>query len=265
MTESYTDIIYQENFNNLAIIFNIPFHSWKWRRDHGEVPFWSLWNQFDKVTPAGDMEYNKHDVIRAFTDLLFSVTNADPLLLWYTEDDLKWFVSVLDGPRPHLYMNLFKAWVSATHTYLTPAELEEITGLTASNWRNRARGERGYKPIPGCRKPGKDWLIPLAVLQAQGDVSREYGRERKEWADIVMEKTKQVIQEIVPPHHAKFVAGPDCDKQWIDIWIQDDIFSHEEETLAEEKAKQVIAALEVVGLHGQDHVEHHTMTVTVIV
>lgn len=259
----YTDIIYGEHFNNLAIILNIPFHSQQWRNEHS-VPFWTLWDQFNKVTPV-DGRYNKHDVIKAFTDLLFDVTSADPLLLWYTEDDLKWFVSVLDGPRPNLVINLFKAWVAATHAFVTPAELAGITGLTAANWRNRAAGQRGYKPIPGCRKAGKDWLIPLAVLQAQGDVPREYGRERKDWADFVMDKVKETIKDIVPPHKAEFVAGPDSKRQWIDIMVQGDISGHEDEAQAKKKAKQVIGALEAVGLHGDDHVERHTMTVTVIV
>lgn len=175
---NFTDIIHGKEFNNLAAIFNVPFHSRRWKRDHPEVPFWSLWRDFDKVTPPGS-DLNKEQILEAFTNLLIAITEADPELAFYTEADTDWFVSVLDGSLTGVTLNLFKAWVSAAHEFLTPGELAELTGKSESNWRNRAAGQPGYKPIPGCRKPGKDWLIPLAVLQAQGEVSWDYRQPPK--------------------------------------------------------------------------------------
>lgn len=174
----YTDIIHNEHFNNLTIILNIPFHAKNpysdlHKRLKVEVPFWTLWGNFNKVTPL-DGDWNMPQIIEAFTDLLVSVTTAAPELLWYTEDDLNWFFGTLDSEHGKVMVSLFKAWVSASHPFLTPGEVAEITGKSESNWRNRAAGQAGYKPIPGCRKPGKDWLIPLAVLQAQGDIPWSY-------------------------------------------------------------------------------------------
>lgn len=169
----FSDIIHGQEFNNLAVILNIPFHSRWWRHHHPNVPFWTLWNRFDKVTPTeGDL--NKEQILEAFTNLLVGITEADPELLFYTEADMNWLVLVLDSNLASVTLNLFKAWVSAAHEFLTPGEVAAITGKSESNWRNRAAGQPGYKPIPGCRHPGKDWLIPLAILQAQGEIDWNY-------------------------------------------------------------------------------------------
>lgn len=175
----FQNIIHNEHFNNLAIIFAIPFHAQPsshndlYKRLKSEMPFWSLWKAFDKATPI-DVPLNKTEVTKALTDLLLVVTTAMPELLWYTKDDLDWFFDMLDGEYDSVMTSLFKTWVSATHTFLTPKQVAEITNMSESNWRNRAAGQPGYKPIPGCKKPGKDWLIPLAVLQAQGTIDWSY-------------------------------------------------------------------------------------------
>ncbi len=83
---------------------------------------------------------------------------------------MDWFFSTLAGEHGAIMVAMFKAWVAAEHTFLTPGQVAERTGMSESNWRNRAAGQKGYQPIPGCKKPGKDWMIPLAVLQAQGDI-----------------------------------------------------------------------------------------------
>ncbi len=180
---NYTDIIHNPHFNNLAIIFNVPFwtvsHSSPlYKRLKSEIPFRSLWKKFDTVTPI-DVPLNKEAAIDAFTDLLLAVTTAAPELLWYTQDDLDWFFGMLDSENGLVMISLFKAWVSAKHTYLTPKQVSKITGAAESTMRNRAAGQSGSKAIPGCKKPGKDWLIPLAVLQAQGEIDWSYRPERE--------------------------------------------------------------------------------------
>lgn len=179
MKTDFSSIIHGSEFNNLAAILKVAFHAQPhphidlYRRLKSEIPFWSLWKQFDKVTPI-ECNWNTADVIAAFTDLILAVTKAAPEILWYTEDDLNWFVAILANENACVTIQLFKAWVSADGYYLTPGQVAKLTGTSESNWRNRAAGQKKYKPIPGCKKPGKDWLIPLIVLQAQGEIPWVY-------------------------------------------------------------------------------------------
>lgn len=165
ITINFTDIIHNEHFNKLAIIINIPFHSQKWRGAHPQVPFWTLWEKFNKVTPI-DAAFNRTEVIAAFTDLITRVAEADSCL-FYSQDDLDWFFEMLDD-REGPVVALFKAWVAAVHDFVTPAQIAAATNTGASTWRNRAAGQSTNQPLPGGRKVGKTWLIPLALLQSQG-------------------------------------------------------------------------------------------------
>lgn len=49
-------------------------------------------------------------------------------------------------------------------TELTPAQVAEITRTNESTWRNKAAAG----DVPGAHKEGKQWLLPRAVLRAQG-------------------------------------------------------------------------------------------------
>lgn len=181
----FQDILHGEHFNNLAAVIGVAFHARPhphidlYKRLKSQVPFWSLWKRFDKVTPT-EGNWNKADVVDAFTDMLLAITQAAPEILWYTEADFKWFIEVLDSDLAGVTISMFKAWVSAPGYYLTTGQVAEITDTSESNWRNRAAGQPGYKPIPGCKKPGKDWLIPLNVLQAQGEIPWSYRPERQD-------------------------------------------------------------------------------------
>lgn len=178
----FQEILHGKEFNNLAAILRLAFHAKPhphvdlYRRLKSEVPFWSLWQQFCKTTPI-ECNWNKSEVVVSFTNMILAITKAVPEIIWYTEDDLAWFVGVPDSENACVTIQMFKAWVSADDTYLTPGQIAEITNTSESNWRNRAAGQPGYKPIPGCKKPGKDWLLPLTVLQAQGEIPWSYRPE----------------------------------------------------------------------------------------
>lgn len=175
----FQDILHGKQFNTLAAVLSVAFqaqpspHNDLYSRLKTQIPFWSLWKRFCDVTPVTD-DWNTDEVIDAFTSLLLAVTQAAPEILWYTESDIRWFVAVLDSGEANVTIQMLKAWISADDCYLTPGQVAGITGMSESNWRNRAAGQPGYKPIPGCKKPGHDWLIPLSVLQASGDVDWSY-------------------------------------------------------------------------------------------
>lgn len=170
---NFSEILHNENFNRLAIVINIPFHSEEWRRDNAKIPFWTLWKAFDKASPL-EGSINKETVISTLTDLITRIVESDPNFLFYEIADLDWFFEMLDGANAEVMVSMFKAWVSATHSFVTPQQIAEATDTNASNWRNRAAGQSGYQPIPGCRKVGTTWLIPLVLLQSQGIMPWDY-------------------------------------------------------------------------------------------
>ena len=163
----YTDVLRNEHFNNLASVIRVPFQSIAWKRQHAAVPFWMLVGEFaDAVKPSkGDVPLDRARTIKAMTDLLLSVSQADERLT-YAPEDIDWFVSVLDMPdaEARAILNLFSAWFSAADTYVTPAEVATATNTAESGWRNKAAAGE----IPGAIKKGKQWLLPVAWLRSRG-------------------------------------------------------------------------------------------------
>jgi len=158
----YSDILNNPHFNNLGAIIRVPFQSPEWRRGHSGVPFWNLNKAFVDATPI-DGPWNTADVISSFTTLITSISTADPHLT-YTEDDINWFVAMLDSEEHKAVVKMFQAWYSAPDTMLTPAEVAAATGTAESTWRNKAAA--GH--IPGAEKKGKQWLLPRSILRSQG-------------------------------------------------------------------------------------------------
>jgi hypothetical protein len=155
----YQDILKNKYFNNLAAIIRVPHLSQSWRKEHGEVPFWSLMDGLSDVKDAT----NHTEFVNRFCELLVTLTTADSRLS-YTEADLAWFVEAMDGDHALVIASLLLAWASAPDTMLTPAEVAETTGTSDSQWRNKAAAG----DIPGAAKKGKQWLLPRSVLRAQG-------------------------------------------------------------------------------------------------
>jgi len=50
--------------------------------------------------------------------------------------------------------------------YMTVAEAAAATNRSEIMWRNRAAGRAGYAKIPGAFQAGRDWLIPVAYVEA---------------------------------------------------------------------------------------------------
>lgn len=186
------EVLRNEHFNRLAAIIRVPFHSSEWRQEHYECDFWSLTESLDGAIEIDAPEY----ILETLTSLLVAITKADSNLS-YSPEDFDWIVEVLedgDGDR-EMVMRLFQAWYAAEDKTVTVKEAAEITGEAASTWRNRAnRGE-----VPGARKMGKTWLLPVSSLRMMGvDIPVGYqGREAQGngWALYVDE---YVLEKGVP-------------------------------------------------------------------
>lgn len=164
---NYTDIINNEHFQSLA--HNIRRATWsrQWQRQHGEVPFWTLMDNLDKVTPVGEALWNRTQVVTTFTDLLGSMKVADPTMD-YTTEDIEWLIGVIDDPAlAKVTIALWKAYATAPADLVTPAEAAEATNTSESYWRNRAAAG----DIPGAYKKGKQWLLPRAAVESKQKTS----------------------------------------------------------------------------------------------
>jgi len=159
----YSDILKDPHFNNLAAIIRVPFLSDSWRSSHPEVPFRKLLAELDQVKTEQSFASNRQEFVRRFCSFLIELTPADPRLS-YTENDLQWFIEVMDSEHAFAVINLLFAWFSAPDTMLTPVEVANISGMAESTWRNRAASG----DVPGAIKKGKQWLLPQSVLRAQG-------------------------------------------------------------------------------------------------
>lgn len=153
------EVLRNEHFNRLAALIRVPFHSSEWRQEHYEVDFWSMIESLDGAIEIDSPEY----ILETLTSLLVAITKADSSLS-YTPEDFDWIVEVLDDGDREMVFRLFQAWYAAEDKVITVEEAAEITGEAASTWRNRAnRGE-----VPGARKMGKTWLLPVSSLRMMG-------------------------------------------------------------------------------------------------
>lgn len=158
---NYAETLRNPHFNNIAAIIREPLRSPEWRQAHPEVPFFALHDTL--VATFGVKKLNAEQVTSALSALLVALVEADERLS-YTTDDLNWFVAVLDSPDAHVTLNMLQAWWSAPDEYVTPAEVAAATGTSESQWRNKAAAGE----IPGTRKAGKQWLLPVSVLRSRG-------------------------------------------------------------------------------------------------
>jgi hypothetical protein len=161
----YSEILRNPHLNNLAAIIRVPFRSEQWRKHHVEVPFWTLLNELNQVRTEKAFASNRQEFVKRFCAFLVTLTQADPRL-FYTDDDLQWFIEVMDSDHALVIISLLFAWFSAPDTMLTPAEAAEISDVAESTWRNKAAAGE----IPGAFKKGKQWLLPQSVICSRKEV-----------------------------------------------------------------------------------------------
>lgn len=160
---SYSGVLKNEYFNNIAAIIRVPFRSVAWREEHAQFPFWPRIKQLDKLKSPQLFNDDKQAFIDEFMLFLADLTQTDPRLT-YTTEDLAWFLHTMSSDHALAIASLLFAWFSAPDEMLTPADMAECTGMAASTWRNKAAAGE----VPGAIKKGKQWLIPAHASQSRG-------------------------------------------------------------------------------------------------
>lgn len=151
---NYSDILSNPHFRRLAAVLRVPYRSQSWRRQHQDVPFWSLTRSLAMNSDA------PANFLQVIADVLHRIVAADPTLA-YDTSDLDWLVSMLDTQHGPTVAAMLLAYASSVDEYLTPVEAADRFGGAESTWRNKA----AQGAIPGAVKKGKQWLLPLSVLE----------------------------------------------------------------------------------------------------
>lgn len=162
-------IVQNEHFRSIAAILHIPLSSQRWRSEHPQVPFLTLWDALAD-TVALERPYQAQDTLTALVALQVAVAEADPHLA-LPEAAMVWLIERLEGSDGKLIVALLTAYASATWEYATPAEVAAATGTDDSWWRQQAIAGT----IPGAFKKGKQWLLPTSVLRLRGIAVGEAG------------------------------------------------------------------------------------------
>ena len=110
-----------------------------------------------------ETKLDKQEILVRFLALINAMHEADEQVTW-SEDNLRWFVELLDSDAARTVLSLLLAFASAHDEWLTPAEIAGMTNTAESGWRNKAAAGE----IPGAYKKGKQWLIPAHTLRALG-------------------------------------------------------------------------------------------------
>jgi hypothetical protein len=203
-------VLKNKHFNRLAAIIRVPFHSSEWRQEHYRVDFWSMIESLDGAIEIDSPEY----ILETLTSLLVAITKADSNLS-YSPEDFDWIVEVLEDGDREMVFRLFQAWYAAEDKVVTSEEAAEITGEAASTWRNRAnRGE-----VPGARKMGKTWLLPVSALRMMGVAPIARGTRGKD-PDVAL-----VFDE------SKFEIVKDMRSQDLD-WLASSLLARRNEIMA---------------------------------
>lgn len=157
MSESFSDILHNPCFARLCVPIRVVFHSHEWKRAHPEVPIRHLLERWEKFSLNYDLY--PHEYLPALINLLTAIGKATPRLM-YQAKDLEGFQRLLEG-RGAVVAHLFGAYASAADRLITPVQAAEVSGNAESAWRNRAAAG----DIPGAWKAGKQWLLPVSVIE----------------------------------------------------------------------------------------------------
>lgn len=158
----YSDILKHRSFQNIAAVLRVAFRDWRWRDEHSDVAFWTLWN--DLVDLPGNVQHPQW--LARWTNLQVALAEADPNMV-LAEQDVTWLLSWLShepASEASAVVAMLYAYASAPAETMTPAEIAAATGTAESTWRNKAAAGE----LAGAVKRGKQWLIPVTAVQQAG-------------------------------------------------------------------------------------------------
>lgn len=162
---SYTDILRNPHFAGFASILSVPYRSYQWRNQRPHIPFWLCTQELAKLLNGSGLAQPalRDKFQEKFLKLIGEMRQADSRL-HYSNEDVQWLIDTLHGEQASVTMSMLFAMASAKPTYATPVQIAQATDTAESTWRNRAAAG----DFVGAYKAGKQWLIPITSLRAQG-------------------------------------------------------------------------------------------------
>lgn len=166
MEFKFSEVLDNPHFNQFVALLRRAM-SQHWRQRHPEVPSVRATLDYRLMKLAHDISKSpiiKQDFLEEWVKLFASLIEADPRL-YYRQEDMDWFLDVLDGEYATVTMSMLFAAASSRTEFVTPTQVAEATNTAESTWRNKsARGDF----IGAWKVNSHQWLIPVASLRAYG-------------------------------------------------------------------------------------------------
>lgn len=154
-------LINSPHMGALSTVLRLSVGSREWQAEHPDGTFWHAWERVLGVCQEHAIHQSQVEALVCDVCEVFAgIVGSDPRLALYTANDLGWLVTAIQE-RDHLalVMTCLGAYTVPKDDYLTPAEVAEMTGTSASGWRNKAAAGQ-----MGAIKKGKQWLLSRSVL-----------------------------------------------------------------------------------------------------
>jgi hypothetical protein len=166
--QSLTDILRNQHFLRYAAILSLAMMP-EWREQHPEVPSVSgtinfRLSKLNKSILSGATSI-KYDFLMEWSRLFAQISEVDSKLQ-YTEDDLAWFIGVLDRDADiaRLTFSMLFATAFTPQEWISLQKASQITGKAESTLRGLAAAGK----FIGARKFGTSYAISGLALKAYG-------------------------------------------------------------------------------------------------
>ncbi len=163
---SMTTLLQDETFKRLCALIGVV-SSPLWQSKHPSCKAGFHYNNMlvrvEQYHPDLDAEISQN-----FYDLVSSAIDADETLkVYFRVSDVSWFLKALHGENEHVentktLLLLLFAMSKAEGKFISPVSASDLTGKAESSLRNMASAGQ----IPGAKMVGKQWLIPMAWVDA---------------------------------------------------------------------------------------------------
>lgn len=169
MTGPITPIVRHPHFRHLAAALRLAYTP-SFIQAHRTISFANLIRDIEAVS-FRRARLNIEEYQRVLSAYLATVRTAAPRLA-VPEQALTWlFATIADhmqgGDTGTLIPSLLLGYASARDRFITPSALAKATGTDDSLWRRRA----AEGDIPMAYIAGKQWLLPVSVVEIQYDLT----------------------------------------------------------------------------------------------